>query len=681
MKTATFLSIRSLALTAAVCLLAAALAAAPASAAPVAPPDGSPGSSADTAAVPKPRNETDHALLVELAARARAKALFAAQTTPKLAEALRQAGYSRVEDATAIINALWDLRVAPAVQAKWLTRLSGSASTEKQRINAFYTFEDFMEDTRRLAMSIKLRESDNLWTKLTRLFFWRSQSPSQARDDLDDPRHIYEKTRRELEAAKAREGVFAQALTLKEALDAVEVRSSRAARYIPQLQKFADKPDDLALAVSLLKQDITRDLLSDLLLKLDTNPEEARKDIAEQRKTAELEDRYLYALHDEGVHDHIQLPVESLLPGMNKVLGKRGTVALSARPVTEPEKSLRFTDLEVLVPDGTPLEPGQDGSLPALPFLLPGEQLYMLDFGDGDTGGFPIFADTPLDSFARIGPRVVPFTPETASSFTWALTPEKQAELWNNSAVIAAGCGPEELAAHLGSLAVIYGSREKSLYGAYNDFLHTTGDPDHGGHSLLSKGGYPKDVPGDTYRLTNMVNGELFLALAPVADKNGLERLMGPIRGIWVTGNAPGMPTPLREMRYTPKSGPVKMHTLGASPVLSLSRNNLNALVAATQKRMVMYSTAHSLREAAKSDEGLSAERWNEALQKTTEKYDALRAKGFISPLDMGRAIYYLEQHADDPELEGKLRAILDDRTLSTARRINAMRGVITERR
>lgn len=552
MKTTTFLSIRSLALAAAACLLAAAVAAAPASAAPVTSPD--------TAAVPKPQNEADQALLVELAARARAKALFAAQTAPKLAETLRQAGPAP----SGIIDSLWDLRVAPAVQAKWLTRLSDPAFTERQRHEALYAFEEYTEGARRLAMSMKLRKTDNLWTKFSRRFLRSSQPPLQAKGDPGDPRHIYENTRRELEAAKAWEGIFAEALTLQEALHAAEVNSYHAARYIQQLQKLVGKPDDLALAVSLLKQDIAPNRLSSLLLDLETNPEAVRKDIAERDKMAERENRYLYALREEGPYDYILLPVESILPGMNKLMGKRGTVPLSANSVTEPEKSLRFADLERLVPEGTPLDPGQDGSLPSLPFLLPGEQLYMLDFGDG--GGSPIFADTPLDSFAQVGPHIIPFTPDTASSFIEVMMPGKSLGLWGNSTIIAAECGPEELAGHLGSLSVIYGSREKSLHGAYNDFVHTAGAPNWGRRGHLPKGDYPKDIPGDTYRLVNMTDGELFLALAPIADKNGLERLMGPIRGLWVKSHVSGMPAPLREMRYTPKPGRVKIHTLAHRP-------------------------------------------------------------------------------------------------------------------
>lgn len=76
-----------------------------------------------------------------------------------------------------------------------------------------------------------------------------------------------------------------------------------------------------------------------------------------------------------------------------------------------------------------------------------------------------------------------------------------------------------------------------------------------------------------------------------------------------------------------------------------------------------------------------SAERWNEALQKTREKYDAFRAKGFVSPMDIATAAYYMDRYAADPEKGDALRAILDDRTMSSARRIKAMRDVIAERR
>ncbi|SBW00282.1 exported hypothetical protein [uncultured delta proteobacterium] len=614
------------------------------------------------------------ALLDELAKRAEERALFAAQTAPRLSSAFRDSRYRhRTDMAENLADALWELRSNPAVQKEWLEKLAGPDLDVRKRESMLREFESFWEETHYLAETLGRQDSrkGNLWTKF-RGRYLPDPPNSDGGKQPGRPTHIYARTAETLKQAKAREALFADALVLNNALRQAKAGRHDIREYLGPLLKLKDMPDELQLAATLVgNEDIPRDRVLGLMQKLATDPAAARREIADAGKIAALEGRYLFATRMEGARDFVLLPLAGILPDAVRAVEKPGTIPLAAYEKTETEKTLSRKRMKELLPEDFRLRSEDGKSMVPLPFLEKGERLYML-LPEGP--GARIFAGTPLDALAYVGPRVAEYAPDTAETL---FAPFFMGNRGKDTYLIAAACGPEELAAHLGSLSVVSSAREKSLYGPFADFVWKEEDQRRWRiHSKHLKEKLPKDIPGETFRLAAVGDANALIALAPLADKKGLERLMGPIRGVWTKDNGRYDAEPWAEMRYAP-SAKAEPFALGKSPVLGLNTTALKALIAGQEKYLVRAWADYALRgreEAA--DDDRRKEQYRAAIVETEAKFAAMHARGFVSPMDAGTALYLLEEFRKDAVKLEAMRAVLDDTAKSSARRVAAMQAI-----
>ena len=625
----------------------------------------------EPAAVAAPdRAAEQKALRDEIAERVREKALFKARLAPKLAALFPDSRRSyRYEDPERFLDALWLFRSSPAILDDWLRQLNRPGLSDWDKTELVQGFESFISDTRHLADDLKRRGpgNGNIWTKF-RDTYLAAPDTDKATEQADS---AYALTAERLREVKDWEAAFADALVLHNALRQADIDRYEIREYAPLLLRLKDRPEDLQLAASLIgNTELSPEKVRALMAKLATEPEAARAEIARAGEAALAEARYLHACNDEGYLDFVLLPLESVLPEAVRAVEKPGVIPLAAYADTKTEKSLSLTRLERLVPDDFPFRTA-DGKTPApLPFLQKDERLYIVSEGGP---GAHIFTKTPLGLLEYAGPRVLEVTAENMEK---VLSPSLRRSHSREFYLVAATCGPEELAAHLGSLGVMSAAREKSLYGPYQDFVRSEQNARWSSNAKRLGGKYPKDMPGEALRLVQTGSAETFLVLAPLADKAGLARLMGPIRGVWAREYARHAPEPWTELRYASKSAKAKPGVLGTDPVLSLNKSALAALVAGHDRLMVQAWVNYTQRECGEAGDALCKEQYPDVLTSEEKKFAAIRAKGFVSPLDMSTALYLLEQYAKDPAKLEALRAVLDDTSLSSAKRIAAMRQI-----
>ena len=157
-------------------------------------------------AFPEQASTPEQALLEELAARTRDRALFAAGIAPEIARILRNAPDSyRNETPDTLVDSLWALRSRPEMRKEWLDKLAAPGQTRDQYRQWLYKFEEFMRNARHKAERIARHElsNRNLWT----WFRWNLLDP-------DSSGTLYQRTLYRLEQAKALEKAFAGVLVL-----------------------------------------------------------------------------------------------------------------------------------------------------------------------------------------------------------------------------------------------------------------------------------------------------------------------------------------------------------------------------------------------------------------------------------------------------------------------------------
>ncbi|MCC8193638.1 MAG: DUF4123 domain-containing protein [Deltaproteobacteria bacterium] len=605
------------------------------------------------------------ALLDAIADRARQKAEFGARVAPVVAPLFHTARYAyRFPDPESLITVLWQLRSAPDVQRAWLDELAKPGLSDRERAERLLELDRFVNDTESLARDLQRRSAagENLWTKFRDRFLTGTGGNSaKAQGGLAAA----------LEETRAWEAALADALMLNDAARKAGVDSYEIGRYAVPLLKLKDRPGDMALAASLLADEsIPRERVREFMQKLAADPEAAREEIAAAARISELEARYSFAVHTEAAGDFVLLPLQYVLPEAAGAVAEAGNIPLAARVGANTQPTLSVKALASLFPEDFVFW-DKDGKHAAPPFLRKGERLFLMRL---ERPGASIFAGTPLEAVASTGPRIVEVDATILERlFFSGKTPGRS---WDGY-LIAAECGPEELAAHLGSLSVMRSARERSLYGPFADF---TWDERHSSRypsGRKMRGQYPKDVPGESYRLVQVRNPALFLALAPLADAKGLERLMGPVRAVWAKSRNRFETAPVSEIRYSPPSKTWKTYGLGKSPVLRLARTELAALVARRENAYARSWAAHTLRDCAENrDDAQCAEQYPAILAAMENEFAAIRAKGFVSPSDISEALFILKQFDDDPATLEKMRAVLDDRSLSSARRLAAMRAI-----
>lgn len=601
---------------------------------------------AEPAPVPAMSEET----AMETAERVRARAIFSASVAPGAASAIaafpEQARAARLTP-EGITRTMWLLRSDPGLVKKW-QRLLAAPGPEKEKETQFRAFAELPHELRAVAKGIdRAGRNEPRGNAL-------KANPKQA--DMPQPGPGWIAARDILDRQAFEDGVMITAVAIRKALALENVSVEAAMPYLDALVKLQDNPDDLRLGASLVKAaDLDMPERAALIAKLAASPAKARPQITNLPETTALQNRFAFAMREEGARDVIKMPLEAVLPDAVRPVRKPKDIPLATywmRP-----NHISFKRLDRLFPERP--KPGD-----ALSFLLPGERLYAVG------GGISVYEGTPLDPLSISGPAVFEYDP--ARFAPGEVFPAGSGN--TRPFFIAALCGPEDLAKHLASLSVMLTAREKSLYGPFPDFTWSPEDtPWAWRHKRLAV--LPKDAPGKTLRLVDVTDPDLFLAFAPNADKPGLARLMGPIRGVWVKDNA-DRELPWTEMRYDPgRRGPKKPSVLGESPVLSVDGEALAAIVALKERDMLHEWAAYALRTECGPDANSPECRklWTSVLAGMRKTFADMAAKGVVSPWDKGGMVYIMERHVKNPELQTTLKAMRDDRSQSSAKRRRAM--------
>lgn len=605
----------------------------------------------------------------EIAERVTARAMFAAEIGPKIAaftrgneQAFRRSSHGSAEN---LIHNFWLLRSRPGLQKEWLEKFTAAGADkmerEKRRVSEeFFSFmREIGELSRCMVDKSENQESEKRRATLYRLFDNRKDRTAYERAKL-----FYR-----LEETKSREEMFRRAIAVRE-LVGTDLRDiCGTGRHLPVLAKLAERPDDLRLAVELIKDDSMAEAQTGALLgKLVTSPEAGRKAIKDRENLKALLDRYVFAVSEEGCEDIIRLPLAAVMPEALEAVRKPGTIPLGKDRTTVLAKGLTLTRRERMLPDGS--APYRGKGAPGLSFLRPGERLYMVR---ERREGTSVFGGTPLDALAFFGPSVLEYGEATEGALLRHLEGNPNGREWERPYFIAAVCGPAELAAHLASLSVMHSKREKSLYGPFEEFTWNREDS----CSPLGKRiePIPGDTPGETLRLANIADADLFPALAKHADDKGLARLLGPVRGVWAQ-DRPGGDTPWAELRFAPpgKEEP-RPGVLGSSPLLALHDDVLREIVAAKDALIIQLWAGYFLRKECGNDTAACAGLRPGAVERVEEIFTGLRAKGFVSPRDKGAVLYFTEYAAKDPGRLTFMRAVIDDTRQSSAKRARAVRA------
>lgn len=609
----------------------------------------------------------------EIAERVRAKALFQADVTPQLQQVIDKNSDGRyvhypVND---IVEKLWQLRAAPEMQKRMFDTILAAKDPQDLR----KTLDDLrylLENTSQIVQELQYKEEKK-----------RREESRENRKQMSESEYRVNSMVERLEAQKRQEAAMGKATNIALVLEKAELRFFAVEPYLEQFDKLTGNPESLNAAISLIKKrNIPRLQVIALLEKLAVSPKAALADIANVDEFNRINTLFRFAMNTEGEEDVIKLPVAAILPKAADELTKSKTIPLAASTFKRTGKLLQTRQLEkVLLIDeehGLPLRSDKAGENEHLVFLNPGERLFMVYFREGT----PVLAGTPLDAVATTGPHVLEYK-EDMRRYFGALENTPELGL-RPKYLMAAACEADELRKHLASLTVVRSEREKSLYGTFADFEWKKEDNPYGAKELSE---IPSDSPGATLRFADIRDVDFFLALAPLADKEGLERLMGPIRGIWVQ-DRPVEKTPWVELRYTP-GGKTESSELGKSPILELNKAALESIIAAKRSLLEYAWAAYDVREETEKTAGQEnrrnvkpdyATKLPEALKNITARFDGLAAKGFVSPWDMGSAVYYLHRAGNDAALVEILKALCDDTSQSSAKRVRAMRSALRKK-
>lgn len=614
----------------------------------------------------------------EVAEHVRARALFNAEVTPQLQRALntnakeRRIRYSLDE----ITNALWQLHAVPETQKKLLDAILTATGPEQQRKAIEEAFALY-EGARQIARAFERRENQ-------RRMDGRADDRMDGRAEhgkVSEEEYRARSMAARLEAEKRRMALMGQSIEVAALLKEADMRLFDAEEYIEPLLHLKGNPKALKAATALIRERrLPREDIRALLEKLATSPEAALADIANIEELKKIGTLFRFAMKVEGDEDMIKLPLASVMPKAAAELANMKTTPLTDSSPAKAGTLLRLRRLEKallvdrehgeLLTNGKQNEKQNENSHLAL--LNPGEKLFIVTMASGA----PVLKGTVLDAVASYGPFVLEYNARNRDFFE-SLLPGSGRPRMRSSYILAATCDIEELRAHLASLMVVYAEREKSLYGPFDDFAWKKEDAPYGAREIAVDAA---DSPGPALRLADVYDADFFLALAPRADKDGLARLMGPIRGLWVQ-NRPKDATPWAELRYEPEEA-AKGSVLGKSPVLALDKAALESIIAAKRSFVEYIWASYAVQEEAVKADGRKAvpdyaAKLPQALQETTAQFDELAKKGFVSPWDMGSAAYSLRRAGNDAALVETLKALRDDVSQSSAKRVRAMRSAL----
>ncbi len=642
----------------------------------------------------------------DLARRVREKAAFLAKTEP----ALWIAGYRDDRDdapwerqSRRLADRLWQLRFDPelmnAQKALLLTPLIVIKDAERRG-----RYQRDEEDLRQEERRRRVRNLEDLVDQAARMARNIQTGERKAGGDEERSRQAAqrdasqaERIRDALDRAKDHERRFAFALSMLQRLNASGggVRIDSGTAFV--LWRLRDRPEDSETALAVLKERKMNDRRREALLqKLVDNPARAREEFANLTESLALQNAYAFLMDMESPYELISLPLGELSAKAAAAVEKAGAIPLAAKPVAAPAPALTLRRMTELLPKDMreSLENGKqrmsgEESLPSLPFLQPGERLYMVVKGESRAeGAAPVVAGTPLGALDN-GPCVVEYVPANAHLFSIPLTAgtNSGARWYARPMLLAAACSPQEMAAHLFSLMAMKTERERSLFGPFEAYAWKPGERENRRRSLDGDAppAYPRDVPGSLLRLVKVTEQTLFTALAPQADPTGLARLMGPIRGVWAY-EGPSRDTSWLELRYAPKAGTAPAAPLGKAPALSLEKPALENIVA-RERAFVTLVLAWNIADGECSEKNMEknsaecASLWPNALARTRTVMAELADKGFISPIDAAMPVYLLDRHKSDADLTAKLRTIIDDTTKAPAARAEALRKAVDESR
>lgn len=596
--------------------------------------------------------KTTTALIAE---RIKARADFAASAVQRLGTFPKGAGKPGeaylAEDF--VVDGLWLLRSAPKQQLRWFKKFA-AAETNQDKRRVFRDFAGFMRLTEILGCRMLDAAPQEELAKR------RAELQTALKNDANRDYSQYEMTLG-LDITALREEAFAAGLLVREICAREDVRLRDVDPHIETLRELRGDREKLRLAVLAIKRDALRNAPPSALpekiatmarSKNDGKPDEAERLLA----------RYEFAMRLERGGDCIGLPLSRILPDTAKTVERNGVTALNAAGEVKTQHSLSER-----LPEDLAIETAaaRSGKSRTFSFLNPGERLYALH----PSSGAPVFHNTPLAKLADSGPRLMEFSAKTAEEFSRLFADGNPSRAWDRPYLIAAVCGPEELAAHLASIAIVRSQRERSLYGPFADFAWPEAKNAEVSAAL------PKDAPGDILRFAELGDADLFLTLAPLADEAGLYRLMGPIRGVWAKEPAEGRHV-WRELRFAPpRPAKAVAGKLDSSPILALDKTALQALVRAKENLLAHEWASFFVRETGGDSQSVSlrGERFPEALKRVQKTFGAMRVQGVVSPWDKGAMLYLLEAHARDAVLLQRLSAVLNDTRLSSAKRVRTM--------
>lgn len=418
----------------------------------------------------------------------------------------------------------------------------------------------------------------------------------------------------------------------------------------------------------------------------------------------------------------IYTPIAVLAPESAAILEKPGLLPLAATPVASPASALARRALPELFPPSLRavlrafFEKG-DVPMPEFPYLKEGETLFLLR--SGAVKGIPIFQNTPLQDLAAVGPKLLAYTPESKEEFFRFFTNDNHVR---SAYLLAASATPQELAAHLASIAVVHSAPERSLYGPVDAYAVTLrgGGVEQlselqkallqaarfGSHIAAwshpaSKNRTPGDDDGQTLprffgreadellpeyldtlapmlRMARVESTDFFNFLAPLADEAGLARLMGPIRGVWHftgyyrDGN-------WNELRYAPARPAVVNAPGSALPSLSIAPAQLEALNQVERDSVLLTSFAPAWAHFVCREQDLDVKspecdaRKTEVRKTIAALGEELAGYGIKSPSEQYAAALALLRLQGNSELSAATRALLKDSAKSPRDRIAAV--------
>ena len=590
---------------------------------------------------------------------------------------------------------LWQLRLQPSLQSAQEDLLLAPVIEKSEGERGYRRDKDQEQREERRS---RVRALENLVDRAWRMAYGIQKRDAagaeqvRTRPGVRDERPEAEKIAKTMAQTSDLEPYVIFALTVQSRLGTAANTPTVGEAAAFALWRLRDRAEDSDLAFAMLADTTLRgrETLT-LLQKLVDNPAEARDEFAHLAETTTLRRTYAFLTEMEGPFEVISQPIAALLPEGAAAIENPGVVPLAAQPVSGPAPGLAMRRLTELLPkdmrDALKKNKNSD-TVPALPFVRPGERLYLVQTGGGRAEATSIITNTPLARLKTAGPAVAEYTPELLLLFAEVLSaaPDTASVPWRNQPLLlAAACSPQELADHLSSLMVMKTERERSLFGPFDAYAWKpkAKGTEHTRQTAEAES-YPKDLPGVLPRLVKTTEPVLFTALAPQADAAGLARLMGPIRGLWAH-EGPSRDTPWLELRYTPQ-GPdasaaasaTPTPPLGKAPILSLDKAALENIVA-RERFFVTLVLAQNIAASECSQKRLQRDStectglWAGALARTEKLMADLVAKGFISPIDAAMPVYALDSNRTGEEIRAALQAIIDDMGRPASERSDAV--------